>query len=372
MAAYDYLIVGSGLFGAVFAHQARKAGKRVLVVEKRRHIAGNVYTQVQNGITVHRYGAHIFHTDDEAVWRFVTQFDAFDPFINAPLARYGDRLYHLPFNMNTFNAMWGVATAQEAQEIIARQRQEIKGEPQNLEEQAIALVGRDIYEALVKGYTEKQWGRPCRELPPFIIKRLPVRFTYDNHYFNDRFQGIPQKGYTALVAAMLEGVEVKLNTTFLGDGDPMGDLADRVLFTGPIDQYFGYRLGSLEYRSLRFETEDLPIANYQGNAVVNYTAADVPFTRIIEHKHFAWGHPEVLTLPHTVVTREYPKAWTSIDEPYYPVNQGGNITLYQKYAELAARTPRVIFGGRLGQYRYLDMDDTIRAALDLAERELSK
>jgi len=370
MAVYDYLIVGSGLFGATFAHQAREKGKRVLVVEKRDHIAGNVYTEDQGGITVHRYGAHIFHTDDEEVWRFVNRFAAFSPFINAPLARFGDRLYHLPFNMNTFNAMWGVSQPAEAEAIIAAQRREIQGEPQSLEEQAIALVGRDIYEALVKGYTEKQWGRPCRELPPFIIKRLPVRMTYDNHYFSDRFQGIPEKGYTALAAGMLEGVEVRLNTAFSGAGDPMEALADKVLFTGPIDQYFAYRLGQLEYRSLRFETEDLPIANFQGNAVVNYTAADVPYTRIIEHKHFAWGNAETLALPHTVVTREYPKAWAPGDEPYYPVNQGKNTALYQQYADLAKKYPQVIFGGRLGQYRYLDMDDTIRAALDLAGKEL--
>lgn len=370
MAAYDYLIVGSGLFGAVFANQAKEKNKRVLVVEKRDHIAGNVYTFNQGGITVHRYGAHIFHTDDEEVWQFVNRYASFSPFINAPLASFEGKLYHLPFNMNTFNAIWGVTTPQEAEAIISRQRQEIRGEPKNLEEQAIALVGRDIYEILVKGYTEKQWGRPCRDLPAFIIKRLPVRQTYDNHYFSDRFQGIPEKGYTAMVEGMLQGIEVRLNTPFSGAGDPLEGLADRVLFTGPIDQYFACRLGRLEYRSLRFETEDLPVNNFQGNAVVNYTAADVPYTRIIEHKHFAWGDADILALPHTVVTKEYPKAWAPGDEPYYPVNQGKNTALYQQYADLARQCPRVLFGGRLGQYRYLDMDDTIRAALDLARQEL--
>ena len=367
MAAYDYLVVGAGLFGAVFAHEAKQAGKRVLVIDRRSHVGGNTYTEDVDGIPVHRYGAHIFHTDDEEVWNYIRQFARFNRFTNAPLARYGDELYHLPFNMNTFHRMWGVSVPDEAKAIIEEQRKEITGEPKNLEEQAISLVGRDIYEKLVKGYTEKQWGRSCDSLPAFIIRRLPVRFTYDNNYFNDRFQGIPEDGYTALTEKLLEGIEIRLNTDFAGirKDNP----AERTVYTGPVDAYFDHCLGRLEYRSLRFETKMLrDTANYQGNAVVNYTEAKVPYTRIIEHKHFAWGRTDVLDLPYTVITYEYPKQGQEGDEPYYPVNDVRNNELYLRYRALAEKEGNVLFGGRLGTYRYLDMDDTIRLALDAARK----
>ena len=367
MAAYDYLVVGAGLFGAVFAHEAKQAGKRVLVIDRRSHVGGNTYTEDVGGIPVHRYGAHIFHTDDEEVWNYIRQFARFNRFTNAPLARYGDELYHLPFNMNTFHRMWGVSVPDEAKAIIEEQRKEITGEPKNLEEQAISLVGRDIYEKLVKGYTEKQWGRSCASLPAFIIRRLPVRFTYDNNYFNDRFQGIPEDGYTALTEKLLEGIEIRLNTDFAGirKDNP----AERTVYTGPVDAYFDHCLGRLEYRSLRFETKMLrDTANYQGNAVVNYTEAKVPYTRIIEHKHFAWGRTDVLDLPYTVITYEYPKQGQEGDKPYYPVNDARNNELYLRYRALAEKEGNVLFGGRLGTYRYLDMDDTIRLALDAARK----
>ena len=367
MAAYDYLVVGAGLFGAVFAHEAKQAGKRVLVIDRRSHVGGNTYTEDVDGIPVHRYGAHIFHTDDEEVWNYIRQFARFNRFTNAPLARYGDELYHLPFNMNTFHRMWGVSVPDEAKAIIEEQRKEITGEPKNLEEQAISLVGRDIYEKLVKGYTEKQWGRSCDSLPAFIIRRLPVRFTYDNNYFNDRFQGIPEDGYTALTEKLLEGIEIRLNTDFAGirKDNP----AEMTVYTGPVDAYFDHCLGRLEYRSLRFETKMLrDTANYQRNAVVNYTEAKVPYTRIIEHKHFAWGRTDVLDLPYTVITYEYPKQGQEGDEPYYPVNDVRNNELYLRYRALAEKEGNVLFGGRLGTYRYLDMDDTIRLALDAARK----
>lgn len=363
---YDYLVVGAGLFGAAFAQMAKEKGKRVLVIDKRSHIAGNIYTEDVGGIAVHRYGAHIFHTDDEEVWQYANRFATFNRFTNAPLAKYQDRLYHMPFNMNTFYAMWGVTKPNEAREIIERQRKEITGEPQNLEEQAISLVGRDIYEALVRGYSEKQWGRPCRELPAFIIRRLPVRFTYDNNYFNDRYQGIPEDGYTAIFEKLLDGIDLRLNCDYLAEKDTLRPLAERMIYTGPIDQYFDYCYGPLQFRSLRFETEVLDTDNYQGNAVVNYTDAETPFTRIIEHKHFVFG-PQ----PKTVVTREYPADWQVGGEPYYTVNDEANSALYQKYAALAAQDDTVVFGGRLGEYQYYDMDKVIASALACAQRELA-
>lgn len=363
---YDYLVVGAGLFGAAFAQMAKEKGKRVLVIDKRNHIAGNIYTEDVGGIAVHRYGAHIFHTDDEEVWQYANRFATFNRFTNAPLAKYQDRLYHMPFNMNTFYAMWGVTKPNEAREIIERQRKEITGEPQNLEEQAISLVGRDIYEALVRGYSEKQWGRPCCELPAFIIRRLPVRFTYDNNYFNDRYQGIPEDGYTAIFEKLLDGIDLRLNCDYLAEKDTLRPLAERMIYTGPIDQYFDYCYGPLQFRSLRFETEVLDTDNYQGNAVVNYTDAETPFTRIIEHKHFVFG-----TQPKTVVTREYPADWQVGGEPYYTVNDEANSALYQKYAALAAQDDTVVFGGRLGEYQYYDMDKVIASALACAQRELA-
>lgn len=363
---YDYLVVGAGLFGAAFAQMAKEKGKRVLVIDKRSHIAGNIYTEDLGGIAVHRYGAHIFHTDDEEVWQYANRFATFNRFTNAPLAKYQDRLYHMPFNMNTFYAMWGVTKPNEAREIIERQRKEITGEPQNLEEQAISLVGRDIYEALVRGYSEKQWGRPCRELPAFIIRRLPVRFTYDNNYFNDRYQGIPEDGYTAIFEKLLDGIDLRLSCDYLAEKDTLRPLAERMIYTGPIDQYFDYCYGPLQFRSLRFETEVLDTDNYQGNAVVNYTDAETPFTRIIEHKHFVFG-----TQPKTVVTREYPADWQVGGEPYYTVNDEANSALYQKYAALAAQDDTVVFGGRLGEYQYYDMDKVIASALACAQRELA-
>lgn len=362
---YDYLIVGAGLFGAVFAREMTDAGKHCLVVDQRGHVAGNAHTETVEGIAVHRYGAHIFHTNDDAVWAYVNRFGRFNRFTNSPIANYRGELYNLPFNMNTFHQMWGVTTPAQAREEILRQQQAVgDGEPQNLEEQAIRLVGRDIYEKLVKGYTQKQWGRPCTELPAFIIRRLPVRFTYDNNYFNARYQGIPEDGYTAVVERMLEGIEVRLDTDFLRQRQELSALAETVVYTGPIDAYFDYRLGALEYRSLRFETEVLDTDNYQGNAVVNYTDAETPYTRVIEHKHFAYG-----TQPKTVITREYSAAWQPGDEPYYPVNDQRNTALYRCYAALAEKEPHTLFGGRLGAYRYYDMDQVIAAALTLAAQE---
>lgn len=361
---YDYLVVGAGLFGAVFAHEAVKAGFTVLVLEKRDHIAGNIYTEEVEGIDVHKYGAHIFHTSDKNIWSYVDKFAEFNNFVNSPVANYKGEMYNMPFNMNTFSKMFNISTPAEAMEVLDKERAEITGEPQNLEEQAISLVGRTVYTKLVKGYTEKQWGRDCTELPAFIIKRLPVRFTYDNNYFNDRYQGIPCEGYTTMVERMLDGADVVLNTNFLDDREKWLGMADNCVYTGPIDEYFGYRLGKLEYRSLKFETEVLDEENHQGVAVVNYTDRETPYTRIIEHKHFNFG-----TQPKTVVTREYPTAWEEGMEPYYPVNDERNTNLYHQYAELAAGEG-VLFGGRLAEYRYYDMDDTVAAALKLATTEL--
>ncbi len=366
MKKYDYLVVGAGLFGAVFARQAADAGKSVLVIDKRPHIGGNVYTEAVEGINVHVYGAHIFHTNDREVWDYVNRFAEFNRFTNSPVANYKGELYSLPFNMYTFNKMWGVVTPEQAEAKI-RQQREAAGitEPKNLEEQAISLVGTDIYEKLVKGYTEKQWGRPCRELPAFIIKRLPVRLTFDNNYFNARYQGIPMGGYTRMVEQMLQGIEVRLGVDYLAQKTQLDDLAQKVLYTGPVDAYFGYRLGTLEYRSVRFETEVLDMPNFQGNAAVNYTDRETPWTRIIEHKWFEFG-----TQPKTVISREYSSEWKPGDEPYYPVNDEKNNALYQRYKALADREPGVIFGGRLGEYRYYDMDAVIASALACAKQEL--
>ncbi len=358
MKEYDYLVVGSGLYGAVFARQATDAGKKVLVVDRRPNVGGNVYTEEIEGINVHKYGAHIFHTNDKRVWDYVNRFAEFNRFTNSPVANYKGEIYSLPFNMYTFNKMWGVVTPEEAQKKIDEQKKEIKGVPQNLEEQAISLVGRDIYEKLVKGYTEKQWGRPCTELPPFIIKRLPVRMTYDNNYFNAAYQGIPVGGYTAMVSQMLEGVEVWTGVDYLENRDVLNSLADHVVYTGAIDEYFGFSEGALEYRSVRFETEVLDKPTFQGNAAVNYTDSETPWTRIIEHKWFEFG-----TQPKTVISREYSSEWKPGDEPYYPVNNEKNERLYQKYKELASKEENVTFGGRLGEYRYYDMDAVIAAAL---------
>lgn len=365
---YDYLIVGAGLFGAVFAHEATKRGKRCLVVEKRGHIAGNVYTEEVEGIQVHKYGAHIFHTSNEEVWQYVHRFASFNHFINSPVANYKGRLYNLPFNMNTFYQMWGVKTPTEAAQKIEAQRKTAGiTEPKNLEEQAISLVGEDIYRILIKGYTEKQWGRDCRDLPASIIRRLPVRFTFDNNYFRDRFQGIPEEGYTSMVEKMLEGIEVRLNTDFLKQKDEFEAVADKVIFTGSIDAYFDYVHGALNYRSVRFETEILPISNYQGVAVVNYNEREVPFTRIIEHKHFAFGTQEK-----TVISREYPSEWQLGVEPYYPVNDAQNTALYERYKALADLQDKVRFAGRLGQYKYFDMDKVIAEALTFVHAEFSE
>ena len=361
---YDYLIVGAGLFGAVFAHEAHLRGKKCLVIDRRDHIAGNIYTEDCGGINVHRYGAHIFHTSNRVVWDYVNQFAEFNNYINSPVAVYRDELYNLPFNMNTFSKMWGIRTPAEAKAMIAKQIEALGiTEPQNLEEQALSLVGTDVYEKLVKGYTEKQWGRDCTELPAFIIRRLPLRFTYDNNYFNDRWQGIPIGGYTRMVERMLDGIEVRLSTDYFDFIAENPNIAATTLFTGMIDRFFDYKLGALEYRSLRFETEHLDCDNYQGNAVVNYTEREVPYTRIIEHKHFEYG-----TQPDTVITREYPAEWKPGDEPYYPINNDKNAELYERYLELAATRPDVIFGGRLGQYKYYDMDKVIAAALELVEK----
>lgn len=368
---YDYLIVGSGLYGAIFAHEAKAKGKSVLVVDKRPNIAGNVYTEKQEGINVHMYGAHIFHTNDKRVWNYITQFAEFNRFTNSPVANYKGELYSMPFNMYTFNKMWGVVTPEEAAAKIEEQKKEITGEPKNLEEQAISLVGRDIYEKLVKGYTEKQWGRDCKELPAFIIKRLPVRLTFDNNYFNALYQGIPIGGYTKMVENLLDGIEVRLNTDYLEHKAELDALADKVVYTGPIDAYFGFKLGTLEYRSVRFENETLDIPNFQGNASVNYTDRETPWTRIIEHKWFEFGKDEDGNdLPKTIISREYSSEWKAGDEPYYPVNDEKNGQLYAKYKELADKETGVIFGGRLGEYKYYDMDTTIASVLDMCEKEL--
>lgn len=369
---YDYLVVGAGLFGATFAHEATQKGKKCLVIDRRDHIGGNIYTKEMEGIQVHVYGAHIFHTSDKEVWDYVNQFAEFNHYINSPVAVYGDELYNLPFNMNTFSRMWNIRTPQEAQDIIQKQIADLGiVEPKNLEEQALSLVGRDVYEKLIKGYTEKQWGRDCKDLPAFIIKRLPLRFTYDNNYFNDRYQGIPMEGYTKMVENMLQGVEVRTGEDFfalrdtkkLSDGEEVE--YDTVLFTGQIDEYFDNQFGTLEYRSVRFETEVLECSNYQGNAVVNYTHRQVPYTRIIEHKHFAFGKQEK-----TVISREYSSEWKPGIEPYYPVNNEKNNALYAKYKKRAEQEKQVIFGGRLGQYQYYDMDKVIAAALDCAKKTL--
>lgn len=368
MKKYDYLIVGAGLFGAVFAHEAKEAGKTCLVIDKRNHIAGNIYTDKVKDIDVHQYGAHIFHTSNETVWNYVNRFAKFNRYTNSPVANYKGEIYNMPFNMNTFNKLWGVVTPQEAQTKIEEQKAAYHVEnPQNLEEQAISLIGPDVYTKLVKGYTEKQWGKRATELPSFIIKRLPVRFTYDNNYFNDDYQGIPVEGYTKMIERMLDGVEVKLEEDFLKNREAFMEQADKIVYTGMIDEYYNYCYGELEYRSLNFETEVLEgVENYQGNAVVNYTEYEVPYTRIIEHKHFTYG-----TQPDTVITREYPKTWSKGDEPYYPMNDEKNLSLYEKYTELAAKEGNVIFGGRLGMYKYYDMDDTIEAALNCVHAELN-
>jgi len=368
---YDYLIVGAGLYGAVFARQAADAGKRVLIIDKRSHIGGNVYTQKVEDIDVHVYGAHIFHTNDETVWNYVNRFASFHPFVNMPLANYKGEIYHLPFNMHTFQAMWGVTKPEDAKAIIESQRGNLR-EPKNLEEQAISLVGTDIYEKLVKGYTEKQWGRPCRDLPAFIIRRLPVRYTYDNNYFNAKYQGIPVAGYTALVEQMLSGIEVRLGIDYLEHKQELDAQAKKVVYTGPIDAYFGFCHGPLEYRSVRFETEVLDMPNFQGNAAVNYTDRETPWTRIIEHKWFQFGKDENGNdLPKTVISREYSSEWKPGDEPYYPVNDQKNGFLYASYKELADREKNVIFGGRLAEYRYYDMDAVIASALKAAETEFA-
>lgn len=364
---YDYLIVGAGLFGAVFAREAMNRGKTCLVLDRRDHIGGNIYTEKVEDIQVHCYGAHIFHTSDKKVWDYINQYAEFNNYINSPVAVYKNELYNLPFNMNTFSRMWNIRTPKEAREIIEGQIADLHiEEPRNLEEQALSLVGRDVYEKLVKGYTEKQWGRDCKDLPAFIIRRLPLRFTYDNNYFNDRYQGIPMGGYTRIIEKLLEGAEVRTGVDYLKERETYECAAGKIVFTGMIDEYYGYRLGALEYRSVRFETEVLDCDNYQGNAVVNYTDREVPYTRIIEHKHFEFG-----TQKKTVISREYSSEWKVGDEPYYPVNDEKNSVLYEKYASLAAGEDNVIFGGRLGAYRYYDMDKVIASALELADREFA-
>ncbi len=362
---YDYLIVGSGLFGAVFAHEAKKAGKSVMLIERRDHVGGNIYCEEMDGINVHKYGAHIFHTSYKDVWEYVNQFVEFNNYVNSPVANYKGELYNLPFNMNTFAKLWGIVTPDEAAAKIAEQRTAVKGEPQNLEEQAISLVGTDIYTKLIKGYTEKQWGRSCTELPAFIIKRLPVRYTFDNNYFNDRYQGIPVGGYNKLIDALLDGIEVRTGVDYNESRAEYEGIARKVVYTGPVDAYFDYKLGQLEYRGLRFETERLEEVNHQGVAVMNYTEREIPYTRVIEHKHFEFG-----TQPVTYVTKEYPADWQPGEEAYYPVNNERNQKLYQQYVELAAKEENVIFGGRLAEYKYYDMDDVIKSALECAGREL--
>ena len=370
---YDYLIVGAGLFGATFAYLANKAGKKCLVIDKRPHTGGNVYCENTEGINVHKYGAHIFHTSDKSIWNFVNSIVEFNRYTNSPVANYRGRLFNLPFNMNTFWQMWGVRTPEEAERTLDEQRKEARerlavagvSEPRNLEEQALLLIGRDIYEALIKGYTEKQWGRRCTELPPFIIRRLPVRLTFDNNYFNDSYQGIPVGGYNRLIEGLLEGIEVRLGVNFFESRNVLEEMADEIVFTGKIDEYFGYRFGKLEYRTVRFEEEILDVPNYQGNAVVNYTERAVPFTRIIEHKHFEMFGNEVYDNPHTVISREYSTEWTDGMEPYYPVNDSVNNALYNRYSQLAEITDGVWFGGRLAEYRYYDMAPTIESAINL-------
>ena len=362
---YDYLIVGAGLFGAVFAHEMTKNGKKCLVIERRNHIAGNAYTELEENINVHKYGAHIFHTNNKEIWEYINQFADFNRFTNSPVANYNGELYNLPFNMNTFYQMWGVKTPAEAKAKIEEQKADANIEnPKNLEEQAISLIGKDIYEKLVKGYTEKQWGRKCEDLPAFIIKRLPVRFTYDNNYFNDLHQGIPIGGYTKIVEKMLDGIEVKLNTDFFNDKEKWLNIADTIIFTGMIDQYYDYCYGELEYRGLEFEFETLNIENYQGNAVINYTDAETPYTRIIEHKHF-----ENSDSPKTIITKEYPKTWSRGQEAYYPMNDEKNSELFEKYQQLAEKENKVIFGGRLGMYQYFDMEQVITEALNLVNTQ---
>ena len=366
MKKYDYVLVGAGLYSGVIAYLAGQAGKSCLVLERRDHTGGNIYCEEIEGIHVHKYGAHIFHTSNKEVWQFVNSLAEFNRYTNSPIANYKGEIYNMPFNMNTFSKMWGIRTPEEAKTIIEEQRKAVPGEPKNLEEQAISLVGTDIYEKLIKGYTGKQWGRPCTELPAFIIKRLPVRFTYDDNYFNALYQGIPNGGYTAMVEKMVDGTEVRLNVDYLADRENLNALAEKVVYTGPVDAYFGYKLGALQYRSVRFETEVLDTDNYQGNAVVNYTDAETPYTRIIEHKHFEFG-----TQPKTVISREYSAEWKPGDEPYYPVNDEKNGALYAEYKKLADAAPGVIFGGRLGEYKYYDMDKVIEAALDVVGRELA-
>ena len=366
MKHYDYLVVGAGLYGAVFAYEAKKRGKEVLVIDRRDHKGGNIYCEDVNGINVHKYGAHIFHTSNKKVWEYVNQFAEFNRYTNSPVANYKGELYNLPFNMNTFNKMWGVITPQEAAAKSEEQRKEAGiTEPKNLEEQAISLVGKDIYEKLIKGYTQKQWGRKCTELPSFIIKRLPVRLTFDNNYFNDLYQGIPMGGYNVIIDKMLDGIEVELGTDYLANKDKYENIADKIIFTGPIDEFYDYCFGPLEYRSVRFETEELPVENYQGNAVINYTDEETPYTRIIEHKHFEFG-----TQPTTVISKEYSAEWKVGDEPYYPVNNDKNAALYQKYLDKSKEENKVIFGGRLGEYKYYDMDKVIESALNFVEKEL--
>ena len=368
MKKYDYVLVGAGLYSGVIAYLAGQAGKSCLVLERRDHTGGNIYCEEIEGIHVHKYGAHIFHTSNKEVWQFVNSLAEFNRYTNSPIANYKGEIYNMPFNMNTFSKMWGIRTPEEAKTIIEEQRKAVPGEPKNLEEQAIKLVGKDIYEKLVKGYTEKQWGRDCSELPSFIIKRLPVRFTYDNNYFNDRYQGIPIGGYTSIINKMLEKADVKIRTDYLADKEKYDKLANKTVFTGMIDEYYGYRLGKLEYRSLRFENEILNMSNYQGNAVVNYTEYEVPYTRIIEHKHFECMNPD--ELDKTVITREYPKTWKAGDEPYYPVNNTKNNELYEKYRELSLQENNVIFGGRLAQYKYYDMHNVIESALECVKENM--
>ena len=359
MKKYDYLIVGAGLYGSIFAYEMNKKGKKCLVIDKRNHIGGNIYCENIEGVNVHKYGAHIFHTSNKEVWEYVNQFCEFNNYINSPIANYKGEIYNLPFNMNTFNKLWGVVTPEEAKAKIEEQKKEFSIiEPKNLEEQAISLIGKDIYEKLIKSYTEKQWGRKATELPAFIIKRLPVRFTYDNNYFNDRYQGIPIGGYTKIIEKMLNGIEVKLNTNFFDNREYFENIAEKIVFTGMIDEFYNYKFGKLEYRSLRFETEILDEENYQGNAVVNYTEREIPYTRIIEHKHFEFGKQEK-----TVITKEYPSEWKEGDEPYYPVNDEKNNKLYEKYKEIAEKETNIIFGGRLGEYKYYDMDKVIEKVL---------
>ena len=373
---YDYLIVGTGLFGSVFAYEANKNGKKVLVIDKRKNVGGNIYTENIDGINVHKYGAHIFHTSNEVVWKYINQFAKFNRYTNSPLARYKDELYNMPFNMNTFNKLWGIVTPEEAKRKIDWEKKQAGiEEPKNLEEQAISLVGKTIYEKLVKGYTEKQWGKKATELPSFIIKRLPVRFIYDNNYFNDIYQGIPVGGYTQIIEKMLDGIEVRLNCDYFEHKKELKNIAEKIIFTGPIDKYYNYRFGELEYRSLKFETEELDLENYQGNAVVNYTEYEVPYTRIIEHKHFEYGPglgkiAKGKTAQKTVITKEYPDKWIQGKEPYYTMNDEKNTNLYEKYKNLANKDSKVIFGGRLGQYKYLDMDKVIEEALECVQKEL--